>query len=165
MSRQSDIDWFTNATASAAASLQMQGLVHWDVDLVLDPKTTARTEAVLRRYLGSAVRGIFELASDPLPPKHTTPTYLRRPGLPPLPVFKPSFCYGPPNATAVAVALAKQPPGSLSYAYLTLGSDTAVVDEIALAIKSAAPHVVLVGYRELIALAQQKAEGEALHAE
>ena len=46
--------------------------------------------------------------------------------------------------------------GSLSYAYLTLGYDTSLVDAVALALARSAPHVKLVGYRELIALAQQK---------
>ena len=46
--------------------------------------------------------------------------------------------------------------GSLSYAYLTLGYDTSLVDVVAAALAHSAPHVKLVGYRELIALAQQK---------
>ena len=47
--------------------------------------------------------------------------------------------------------------GSLSYAYLTLGYDTSLVDAVAAALARSAPHVKLVGYRELIALAQQRA--------
>ena len=145
---------FTNATAAAAASLGMHGVVHWDVDRFLDRGTTARTEAVLRRYAGSAVRGVFQLASDPLPPANQTPTWLLRAGAA-LPVFKPAVAYTS-NATAIAAALARQQPASLSYAYLTLGSDTALVDAVAAAVATGAPHVRLVGYRELIALAQQK---------
>ena len=47
--------------------------------------------------------------------------------------------------------------GSLSYAYLTLGYDTSLVDAVAAALARSAPYVKLVGYRELIALAQQNA--------
>ena len=119
------------------------------MDRFLDNGTTARTEAVERRFVGSAVRGVFELASDPLPPLDETPTWVGGQ----LPVFKPAYQYGAPNATAIVAALAAQRPGSLSYAYLTLGYDTALVDQIAAAAARAAPTVRLVGHRELIALA------------
>lgn len=73
-----------------------------------------------------------------------------------LPVFKPALQWCGANATPIVEALAAQPPGSLSYVYITLGSDTAIVDDVAAAAAQAAPQVRLVGYRELIALAQQK---------
>ena len=109
-------------------------MVNWDVDLSLDPRTTQRTETLLRRYVGTAVRGVFQLGSDPLPPQQESPTFLHNatdPYLPPLPVFKPSYQYGPPNATAIAAALASQRVGSLTYAYLSLGYDTSLVDAVA----------------------------------
>ena len=71
-------------------------------------------------------------------------------------VFKPALQFCGNNATQSVDALAAQPLGSLSYVYLTLGSDTAIVDEVAVAAAKAAPHMRLVGYRELIDLAQQK---------
>lgn len=51
------------------------------------------------------------------------------------------------------MAINKVPAGSMVYVYLGLGSDMRVVDAIA---KLKAPHVELVGYRELIDLAKQK---------
>ena len=140
-------------------------MVNWDVDLSLDPRTTQRTESLLRRYVGTAVRGVFQLASDPLPLRRESPTFLHDvtdPYLPPLPVFKPSYQYGSPNATAIAAALSAQRAGSLSYAYLSLGYDTSLVDAVAASLVRSAPHVKLVGYRELIALAQQKHTGDMM---
>ncbi len=63
------------------------------------------------------------------------------------------YQYGPPNATKAAAAINNVPPGSMVYVYLGLGSDMSVVDDIA---KLTAPHIKLVGYRELIDLARQK---------
>ena len=104
-----------------------------------------------RRYAGSAVRGIFQLGSDPEPPRDESPTFLGGS----LPVFKPSSQYSC-NATEIAHSLAAQRAGSLTYVYLTLGCDTALVDAVADAVAKAAPSVRLVGHRELIALARQK---------
>ena len=52
--------------------------------------------------------------------------------------------------------------GSLSYAYLTLGYDISLVDAVAAALARSAPHVKLVGYRELIALTQQKSAADRM---
>jgi hypothetical protein len=38
-------------------------VVNWDVDLSLEPRTTRRYARLLRRYVGSAVRGVFQIAS------------------------------------------------------------------------------------------------------
>jgi hypothetical protein len=43
----------------------------------------------------------------------------------------PNHQYGPPNATAAAIAINKVPAdGSMVYVYLGLGSDMAVIDGI-----------------------------------
>jgi len=70
---------------------------------------------------------------------------------------EPAFQWGGANVSGMVDALAAQPRGSLSYGYLTLGTDTAVIDQIAAGVARQAPHVRLVGHRELIALARQKA--------
>ena len=150
MSAETDKDWFAAATVGAAERLGMSGYVHWDVDQFLDPATTARTAAILRRYDGTAVRGAFMLGSDPLPPAGATPTWVGD-----VAAFKPCVQWGGANASAVAAAIVAVPRGELSYAYLTLGYDTSVVDEVARLV-AAAPHVELVGYRELIEVAAQR---------
>ena len=90
------------------------------------------------------------LGSDPLPPAGATPTWVGD-----VAAFKPCVQWGGANASAVAAAIVAVPRGELSYAYLTLGYDTSVVDEVARLI-AAAPHVELVGYRELIEVAAQR---------
>ena len=65
-------------------------------------------------------------------------------------------------ASAIAATLSAQRAGSLSYAYLSLGYDTSLVDAVAATLARSAPNVKLVGYRELIALAQQKHTGDVM---
>lgn len=85
---------------------RMHAYIHWDVDLFLDSATTNRTVNLIRRYEGSAIRGVFQLASDPLGNK-SSPTFVGS-----IPVFKPIYQYGPANATAAAAAINSVPPGS-----------------------------------------------------
>ena len=85
----------------------MHGYIHWDVDLFLDSATTNRTIDLIRRYEGSVIRGVFQLASDPLGNKSSSPTFVGS-----IPVFKPIYQYGPANATAAAAAINSVPPGS-----------------------------------------------------
>ena len=126
----------------------MHGYIHWDVDLFLDNATTNRTIDLIRRYEGTAIRGVFQLASDPLGNKTISPTFVGE-----IPVFKPIYQYGPANATAAAAAINDVQPGSMNYIYFSLGYDMKLVDDVA---ALAAPHVELVGYREIIELARQK---------
>ena len=128
--------------------------MHWDVDIFLDNATTLRTYNYLKLFQGTAIKGAFMLGSDPL--NHKWP----RQGLYDSPkfvgsvaTFKVTYQYGSSNATAASMAINKVPPGSMVYIYLGLGSDMRVIDAIA---ELTAPHVELVGYRELIDLAKQK---------
>lgn len=85
----------------------MHAYIHWDVDLFLDPATTNRTVDLIKRYEGSVIRGVFQLASDPLGNKTESPTFVGN-----IPVFKPIYQYGPANATAAAAAINNVLPGS-----------------------------------------------------
>jgi hypothetical protein len=85
----------------------MHAYIHWDVDLFMDNATTHRTIDLIKRYEGTAIRGVFQLASDPLGNKTASPTFVGS-----IPVFKPIYQYGPANATAAAVAINNVKPGS-----------------------------------------------------
>ena len=103
--------------ASSVVSLQvcptrclccrMHAYVHWDVDLFMDNATTNRTIDLIKRYEGTAIRGVFQLASDPLGNETVSPTFVGS-----IPVFKPIYQYGPANATAAAAAINNVQPGS-----------------------------------------------------
>ena len=85
----------------------MHAYVHWDVDLFMDNATTNRTIDLIKRYEGTAIQGVFQLASDPLGNKTASPTFVGS-----IPVFKPIYQYGPANATAAAAAINNVQPGS-----------------------------------------------------
>ena len=80
------VEWFVNATVGAAEALGMEGYIHWDVDLFMDNATTNRTIELIKRYEGTAIKGVFQLASDPLGSKTQSPTFVGS-----LPVFKPIY--------------------------------------------------------------------------
>ena len=84
--REKDKEWFVNATVGAAEALGMEGYIHWDVDLFMDNATTNRTIELIKRYEGTAIKGVFQLASDPLGSKTQSPTFVGS-----LPVFKPIY--------------------------------------------------------------------------
>ena len=86
---------------------RMHAYIHWDVDLFMDNATTNRTIDLIKRYEGTAIRGVFQLASDPLGNKTVSPTFVGS-----IPVFKPIYQYGPANATAAAAAINNVQPGS-----------------------------------------------------
>ena len=60
--------------------------------------------------------------------------------------FKPIYQYGPPNATSASAAINQVPAGSMVYMYLGLGSDMAVIDQIAHLVNH--DDVELVGHRK-----------------
>ena len=84
--REKDKAWFVKATVGAAEALGMEGYIHWDVDLFMDNATTNRTVDLIKRYEGTAIKGVFQLASDPLGDKTQSPTFVGS-----LPVFKPIY--------------------------------------------------------------------------
>jgi hypothetical protein len=123
--------------------------VHWGVGLFLGNGTTARTVDYLRRFEGSAVGGAFMLGPDgpaggqrPVTESCGNPTFAgsvatfspiyQVPTNPPILLLKfgrtyPYLQYGPPNATAAALAINAVPAdGCMVYVYLGLGSDMAV---------------------------------------
>jgi hypothetical protein len=160
-------DWFVNATVTAAAELDMQAYVHWDVDKFMDNRTTARTVDILRRYNGSAIKGVMMLASDPIDgssglkrsrtgraegvqggaPVATSPVFVGD-----VAVFNPLIAWGFNNASQAAAVVNSAPQGGLYYVYQNLGSDMHLVEQLG---QLAAPHVRFLGHREMIALAAQ----------
>lgn len=66
----------------------------------------------------------------------------------------PAVPWGYTNASAAAATLSALPPGSLTYVYANMKADPALSDALAAAL---APHVVLLGHRELLRVARMKA--------
>lgn len=142
---------FASRTAAAAASLGMEAYVHWDEDFGLDARARARAVAAIRLYNGTAVRGAFALATNPLPDVVGDVTVVNRPALP----------WGFTNASEAAAVLNALPRGTLSYAYQNMKADPASVDALAALLQ---PHVRLLGHRELLRLARLKREAARLRA-
>ena len=108
----------------------------------LDPSSAARTAGAVRRFNHSSIRGVFMLGSDPIADQVGDVVVINRPALP--------WGFGG-NASAAAAALSALPRGSVTYAYMNMKSDPAIADAVAEAL---APHVRLLGHRELIRVAR-----------
>lgn len=135
---------FARRTTEAAHALGMEAYVHWDVDRRIDPDTTQRTTAAVSKYNNSAIRGVFMLGSDPIKDTVGDVVVINHPALP----------WGWDNATAAAHALNSLERGTVSYVYMNMKADPQAADTLS---ANLAPHVTLLGYRELIRVAQMKA--------
>jgi len=133
-------------TAAAASALGMEAYVHWDVDLALDPASPERAASAIALLNGTAVRGAFMLASVPLGSAVGDVAVINAPLVP----------WGFRNASAAAATLGDAPRGTVSYVYQTLGTDPALIDELASRTAQQSPHVRFLGYRELIRVAHLK---------
>mmetsp|Transcript_12968 Transcript_12968/g.29617 ORF Transcript_12968/g.29617 Transcript_12968/m.29617 type:complete len:99 (+) Transcript_12968:585-881(+) len=65
----------------------------------------------------------------------------------------PIVPWGFSNASATAALLSRAPHGTITYVYQTLGTDPALIDELA---RLAAPRVQFVGHRTLLQLKRQQ---------
>ena len=137
---------FALRTIDAAATLDMEAYVHWDVDESLDPDSPARAEAAISLYNGSGViKGAFMLGSVPVADQVGDVSVINQPALP----------WGFEDPQAAAATLNALPDGTVTYAYTNLKADPALVD--AMAEHLDAQRVVLLGYRELLHVARMKA--------
>jgi hypothetical protein len=143
MSDESAREVFARRTVDAAHELGMQAYVHWDVDQALDKKSRERTEAAVALYNGSAIRGAFMLGSDPIDDVVGDVMVVNKPALP----------WGFENASMAAATLNALKRGTITYVYTNMKTDPTLVDEMA---RQLEPHVVLLGHRELIRVAQMR---------
>ena len=117
--------------------------MHWDED-----GSRARTTAAVRMYNNSTIRGVFTLASDPIDDVVGDVAVINHPAIP----------WGFTNASAAAATLSQLPGGSVTYVYANMKADPALADDLADAL---APHVVLLGHRELLRVARMRAAGDS----
>ena len=83
------------------------------------------------------------LASDPIDDTVGDVVVINRPAVP----------WGYSNASAAAATLSALPRGSVTYVYATMKSDPSLTDALAAKL---APHVTLLGHRELLHVARMK---------
>ena len=95
------------------------------------------------------MRSQLDVASDPIDDVVGDVAVVNHPAIP----------WGFTNASAAAATLSQLPGGSVTYVYANMKADPALADDLADAL---APHVVLLGHRELLRVARMcAADGQA----
>ncbi|MFW5985229.1 MAG: hypothetical protein ACOCQ1_03015 [Halanaerobiaceae bacterium] len=146
-SHYADMDWFAKKTSTAAKKLDMEGYVHWD-----EYNNKQGMVEAIKAYSGSEIKGIF----TPITPRVSS-------WINDIRIFQERYRLNihqeePDEKLSEMINnLNSLSPGELTYVYVIHHSP---LDKLEIVPEQLEDHIELVGYRELIELAEQKRKME-----